>query len=68
VPSNLIHETFGGRSHASGNEWASMSMAALLQGAPDFMGGMQVLKYLPVKITEYLHNVHGDKFLLVSGG
>jgi hypothetical protein len=39
-----------------------MSKTALLQGAPDFMGGMQVLKYLPVKVSEYLHNVHGDKF------
>ncbi len=39
-----------------------MSKAALMQGAPDFMGGMQVLKYLPVKISEHLHNVHGYKF------
>ena len=26
------------------------------------MGVMQVLKYLPVKISEYLHYEHGDKF------
>ena len=61
VPSNLTHETFGGHFHKR-NGWASMSKATLLLGAPDFMGGMPLLKYLPVKISEFLHKVHGDKF------
>ncbi len=39
-----------------------MTKAALLLGAPDFMGGLPVLKHLPVKIAEFLHTVHGDKF------
>ena len=62
VPSNMIHDIFGGRSHASGQGWAAMTKAALLLGAPDFMGGLPVLKHLPVKIAEFLHTVHGDKF------
>ena len=42
VPSNLIHDTFGGRSHASGNGWASMSKAALLQGAYGCNAGVEI--------------------------
>ena len=62
VPSNLTHEVFGGRSHPSGHGWAAMSKATLLLGAPDFVGGMPVLKHLPIKISEFLHTVHADKF------
>ena len=40
-----------------------MSKASLLLGAPDFLGGMPLLKHLPIKISEFLHKNHGDKFL-----
>lgn len=39
-----------------------MSKAALLLGAQGFLGGMPLLKHLPVKISEFLHKVHHDKF------
>ena len=39
-----------------------MSKAALLLGAQGFLGGMPLLKHLPVKISELLHKVHHDKF------
>ena len=39
-----------------------MSKAALLLGAQGFLGGMPLLKHLPVKISEILHKVHHDKF------
>ena len=39
-----------------------MSKTALLLGAQGFMGGMPILKHLPVKISEFLHKVHSDKF------
>ena len=39
-----------------------MSKASLLLGAQGFLGGMPLLKHLPVKIAEFLHKVHGDKF------
>jgi hypothetical protein len=65
VPSEMIHETFGGRSHASGIgcRWTALTKASLLLGAPDFLGGMPLLKYLPINISEFLHKNHGDKFL-----
>ena len=64
VPSKMIHETFGGRSHESGigSGWTAMSKATLLLGAQGFLGGMPLLKHLPVKISEFLHKVHSDKF------
>ena len=63
VPSEMIHETFGGRGHASGCGWTALSKASLLLGAPDFLGGMPLLKHLPIKISEFLHKNHGDKIL-----
>jgi hypothetical protein len=39
-----------------------MSKATLLLAATDILGGMPVLKHLPVKISEFLHKVHLDKF------
>jgi len=63
VPSEMIHETFGGRGHASGCGWTALSKASLLLGAPDFLGGMPLLRHLPIKISEFLHKNHGDKFL-----
>ncbi len=39
----------------------ALSEVTLLLGAPDFLGGMPVLKYLPVKISEFLQKVHQDK-------
>ena len=62
VPSDMAHATFGGRTHPSGYGWAALSKASLLLGAPSFLGGMPVLKHLPVKISEFLHHVHGEKF------
>ena len=62
VPSDLTHAVFGGRTHPSGSGWAALSKASLLLGAPNFLGGMPVLKHLPVKIAEFLHHVHGEKF------
>ncbi len=38
VPSEMIHETSGGRGHASGCGWTALSKASLLLGAPDFLG------------------------------
>jgi hypothetical protein len=60
VPSNLIHDTL----------LVDVPMPVEMDGlqcprlhcCKGLMGGMQVLKYLPVKISEYLHNEHGDKF------
>ncbi len=51
----MTHNTFGGRSH-------TMSKVSLLLGAQGYKGGMPELKALPVKISEFLHKVHGDKF------
>ncbi len=55
VPLNMTHNAFGGRFH-------TMSKASLLLGAQGYKGGMPVLKHLPVKMSEFLHTVHGDKF------
>lgn len=55
VPLNMTHNTFGGHSH-------TMTKASLLLGAQGYKGGMPELKALPVKISEFLHQVHGDKF------
>ena len=63
MPSKMIHETFGGRGHTSGYRWTTLSKASLLLGAPDFLGGMPLLRHLPIKISEFLHKNHGDKFL-----
>jgi hypothetical protein len=64
VPSEIVHETFGRRGHASGCGWTALSKASRLLGAPDFLGGMPLLKHLPIKISEFLlHKNHGDKFL-----
>ncbi len=65
MSSEMMHKTFGGRSHASGIGcgWTALSKASLLLGAPDFLGGMPLLKHFPIKISEFLHKNHGDKFL-----
>jgi hypothetical protein len=62
VPSEMTHETFGGRSQAGGCGWTALSKASLLRGAPDFLGGMPLLRHLPIKISEFLHKNHSDKF------
>ena len=64
VPSEMIHETFGGRSHESGIGccWTALSKASLLLGTQGFLGGRSLLFHLPVKISEFLHIVHGGKF------
>ena len=38
----------------------SNSVSSQLLGAPNFLGGMPMLKHLPVKISEFLHHVHGE--------
>jgi hypothetical protein len=38
----------------------------LLLGALDFLGGMPLLRHLPIKISEFLHKNHGDKFLFLQ--
>ncbi len=64
VPPDMIHETLGGRSSAGGIgcRWTALSKASQLLGARDILGGMPLLKHLPIKISEFRHKKYGDNF------
>ena len=58
---DMIHVMFGGNRHGKGSGWATLSKVSLLTGAANFHGGLPVLKFSVVKISEFLHSQHSDK-------
>ena len=64
--SQMTHSFFGGSDseHKSGETkgWGALCLSAMAAGAPNFYGGLAVLKHLLVKLCEYLHAEHGQLF------